>query len=66
MERHSRNAAALAEFLEDHPAVERVHYPGLLSHPDHALAKTHYRRGERKDLYMVVVNVYLQYLLNGC
>jgi len=30
--------SAIAEFLETHPRVERVHYPGLKSHPDHALA----------------------------
>lgn len=39
MERHCANAAALARFLESHPAVERVYYPGLESHPQHALAK---------------------------
>lgn len=38
MERHCANAMALAEFLEKHPAVERVNYPGLPSHPDHELA----------------------------
>lgn len=38
MERHCRNAQAVAEFLEDHPRVGRVHFPGLASHPDHALA----------------------------
>ena len=39
MERHCRNARAVAEFLEAHPMVERVYYPGLASHPQHALAK---------------------------
>ena len=39
MERHNRNGLEVAEFLEDHPVVERVHYPGLKSHPQHALAK---------------------------
>lgn len=39
MARHSSNALALAQFLEKHPAVERVNYPGLASHPDHALAQ---------------------------
>ncbi|MBV6439179.1 MAG: aminotransferase class I/II-fold pyridoxal phosphate-dependent enzyme [Haliscomenobacteraceae bacterium CHB4] len=39
MERHCSNALALAEFLEKHPAVERVNYPGLPSHPDHDLAR---------------------------
>lgn len=35
---HNRNALALAQMLENHPAVERVHYPGLYSHPQHELA----------------------------
>ena len=38
MERHCANALAVAEFLEGHPNVERVHYPGLKSHKDHDLA----------------------------
>ena len=39
MASHARNAQALAEFLAGHPAVERVYYPGLPTHPQHALAK---------------------------
>lgn len=39
MERHCQNALALAEWLERHPKVKRVIYPGLKSHPQHALAK---------------------------
>lgn len=39
MARHCSNAQALAEWLENHPAVERVLYPGLRSHPQHALAR---------------------------
>ena len=39
MERHCANALAIAQFLERHPKVERVYYPGLESHPQHALAK---------------------------
>ncbi len=35
---HQENAAALAESLAQHPAVAAVHYPGLISHPGHALA----------------------------
>ena len=38
MARHAENAGALARFLEGHPQVERVIYPGLPSHPQHALA----------------------------
>jgi cystathionine beta-lyase/cystathionine gamma-synthase len=39
MERHCSNARRLAEHLERHAKVRRVHYPGLASHPDHELAK---------------------------
>jgi cystathionine gamma-lyase len=39
MERHCMNALALARWLETQPKVTRVRYPGLLSHPQHALAK---------------------------
>ena len=38
MQRHSDNAAAVAEFLAEHPAVETVLYPGLPGHPNHAVA----------------------------
>jgi cystathionine gamma-lyase len=38
MERHNRNALDLAQWLETQPQVARVHYPGLPSHPQHALA----------------------------
>ena len=39
MERHCENAATLAAWLEGHPMVARVHYPGLASHPQYALAE---------------------------
>ncbi|RMG35382.1 MAG: O-succinylhomoserine sulfhydrylase [Gammaproteobacteria bacterium] len=39
MQAHSAAAQQLAEWLEGHPAVERVYYPGLPSHPQHELAK---------------------------
>ncbi|WP_104192503.1 cystathionine gamma-synthase [Cryobacterium sp. Y82] len=39
MERHCSNAQAIAEFLDGHPAIERVYYPGLPGHPGHDLAK---------------------------
>lgn len=42
MERHNSNAMAIARHLESHPAVARVHYPGLESHPDHVTAKSHF------------------------
>lgn len=40
MERHCANAAQVAAWLETHPAVARVHYPGLASHPQHRLAQS--------------------------
>ena len=43
MERHNANAMALAEFLASHPKVRHVHYPGLPTHPQHALAKKQMR-----------------------
>ena len=38
MPRHNANGQAIAEALASHPAVARVHYPGLATHPQHALA----------------------------
>lgn len=43
MQRHCENARQLATFLEAHPKVERVIYPGLESHPQHAIAKEQMR-----------------------
>jgi cystathionine beta-lyase/cystathionine gamma-synthase len=45
MERHSRSAQTLAEFLEGQAKVERVHYPGLPSHPHHEVARRLLPRG---------------------
>ncbi|GBG97298.1 cystathionine gamma-synthase [Lactococcus termiticola] len=39
MEAHSKAAMKIAEFLEGHPAVAKVYYPGLASHPGHEIAK---------------------------
>jgi cystathionine gamma-lyase len=39
MERHCQNAAEVAAWLENHPRVKRVHYPGLAGHSHHALAR---------------------------
>src|SRR6202020_2581209 len=39
VKRQGENAIVIAKYLEKHPRVARVHYPGLASHPDHALAK---------------------------
>ncbi|OLE14221.1 MAG: hypothetical protein AUG89_02860 [Acidobacteria bacterium 13_1_20CM_4_56_7] len=43
VKRQEENALGVAQFLEKHPKVARVHYPGLASHPDHALAKRQMR-----------------------
>ena len=43
MERHNVNGLAMAQLLEAHPKVKHVYYPGLTSHPQHALAKKQMR-----------------------
>lgn len=45
VERHNENALKLAQWLEKHPQVEWVSYPGLSNHPSHALAKKYLRQG---------------------
>src|SRR5947209_9136901 len=45
MERHSQNAQRIAEFLEGHPAVNWVSYPGLKSHPQYELAAKYHTHG---------------------
>jgi len=43
MERHNQNGLQVAKFLEKHPKVAKVYYPGLPSHPQHSLAKKQMR-----------------------
>ena len=45
IERHGQNALALAQWLEQHPKVAWVNYPGLPTHPSHATAKSYFRPG---------------------
>jgi cystathionine beta-lyase/cystathionine gamma-synthase len=45
MERQCDNALAVARYLQQHPAIERVYYPGLTDHPHHELATRLFRRG---------------------
>ncbi|HET7831344.1 MAG TPA: O-acetylhomoserine aminocarboxypropyltransferase/cysteine synthase [Gallionella sp.] len=45
IERHVQNAQVVAEYLEKHPKVNWVTYPGLKSHPDHELAKKYFPKG---------------------
>lgn len=44
MERHCDNADKIAAYLDAHPAVEKVNFPGLVSHPDHETAKKQMKR----------------------
>jgi methionine-gamma-lyase len=43
MERHCKNAAELAHYLQQHQAIEKVNYTGLISHPDYAIAQKQMR-----------------------
>lgn len=45
MERHSNNALEAARFLEEHPSVEWVRYPGLASHPQNDMARVYLKKG---------------------
>ena len=45
IERHCQNAQAVAEYLEKHPKVSWVNFPGLASSPQHALAQKHLPKG---------------------
>ena len=45
MERHCANALAIAQYLEQHSGIERVYYPGLASHAQHALARAQMQGG---------------------
>ena len=51
MERHCQNAMAVARFLEAHPRVKRVVYPGLESHPHHQLARYQMSTGSGTPAY---------------
>ena len=72
MEAHQRGAMSLAEMLAEHPAVERVYYPGLPSHPQHKLAQRQQDgfgamlsfdvRGSRAEARKVLGGVKLFYL----
>lgn len=61
MQRHCENAAELAQWLETHPKVSRVHYPGLASHPQHRLAQ-----GQMSAGYGGMITLELSTDLAGC
>jgi cystathionine gamma-lyase len=54
MKAHCENAQALAEWLETHPAIEKVLYPGLKSHPQHELAS------RQMDGFGGMISIYLK------
>lgn len=61
MERHCQSALAIAEWLTTHPKVDRVIYPGLVSHPQHTLAKNQMRApGANQAAYGGMVTVILK------
>ena len=55
MRRHSDNAVAVADFLSSHPAVAHVSYPGVASHPNHALARRFCPDG-MGSIFMITLN----------
>ena len=57
MERHSENAQKVAEFLDSHPNVEEVYYPGLKDHPGYEIAK------KQMSLSLVLFHLSLVFLL---
>jgi cystathionine gamma-lyase len=60
MQRHCENALALAEWLEKHPKLARVHYPGLASHPQHELAKRQMRDPRDQAAYGGMISIELK------
>jgi cystathionine gamma-lyase len=59
MQRHCDNALELASFLERHPKVTRVHYPGLPSHPQYALARSQMRDPRGHSAYGGMISIEL-------
>ena len=60
MQRHCENALELAGFLERHPKVQRVHYPGLPSHAQHALAREQMRDPRGQSAYGGMISIELK------
>lgn len=58
VDRMSRNAQQVADFLDGHPAVERIFYPGLVHHPGHKLARRDMWLVDGEDDYGAPVNRY--------
>ena len=60
MQRHCENALELAAWLERHPKVERVHYPGLASHPQQALARAQMRDPRGQSAFGGMISIELK------
>jgi cystathionine gamma-lyase len=60
MQRHCENALELASWLEHHPKVGRVHYPGLASHPQHALARAQMRDPRGQSAFGGMISIELK------
>ncbi|HTT04379.1 MAG TPA: PLP-dependent transferase [Steroidobacteraceae bacterium] len=60
MQRHCESALQLAQFLERHPAVARVHYPGLPAHPQHALARAQMRDPHGQSAFGGMITIELK------
>jgi len=57
MSRHCATALAVAEALADHPGIERIDYPGLAGHPQHALAGKLFEAGPEGPRYGAIVTI---------
>jgi O-acetylhomoserine/O-acetylserine sulfhydrylase-like pyridoxal-dependent enzyme len=55
--RHCATALAVAEALSDHPKVERIDYPGLVDHPQHALAGKQFETGPEGHRYGAILSI---------
>jgi cystathionine gamma-lyase len=60
MQRHCENALALAQWLEKHPKVAKVHYPGLPSHPQHELARRQMRDPRGQPAFGGMISIELK------
>ncbi|HWG77649.1 MAG TPA: PLP-dependent transferase [Steroidobacteraceae bacterium] len=60
MQRHCESALELAGFLQRHPAVARVHYPGLPQHPQHALARAQMRDPHGRSAFGGMITIELK------
>jgi len=60
MRKHCDNAFALAQWLESHPKVAKVHYPGLRSHPQHALAVVQMRDPRGRPAFGGIISIELK------